>query len=256
MANPEAQEEEVNQIQDGEEDHILDGLMGVDGVDDVLGSADDDATNASHPSNILDNNRGAKKQKQKTALTHFNDFLQTYWKILRPNEAIPSGPLHELLEVRELDCELFGCFANYLVKCNNKTEEKKGNEVHLSMNSALGYFSAVKMHFIAQQDIRSAPQRPRVFDRDRWHELSSKLTSLIVERHKETGTPLVHPKAAATTDDWKALACVCIWMLDSRFLEFWCVFVALVHMAARGEARKTNAPFAQFPLIQSMFCSQ
>ena len=204
----------------------------VDSPGEVLMEIAADATIA----NILDEDKGSKQSKEKTALSHFNDFLRDYWQTLRPNQPQPIKP-HEALAANELDTELFGCFASYLVGAKNKTAKKRGDEVFLSLNSAVGYFSAVKMHYIHRKDIRKG-LRPRVFDRDSWHELSSKLTANIVERHKASGTPLVNPKAAANTEDWKALASICGWIGEQKYLEFWCIFVALVHMAARGKLIK------------------
>ncbi|CAJ1938334.1 unnamed protein product [Cylindrotheca closterium] len=180
----------------------------------------------------------------KSALNHFNDFLCIDWGRLRPGEPVPlEKDLHQYVQLEELTVELFGRYATYLVECNNKTEEKRGNVVPISLNSAIGYFSAVKVAYLEQPVIRNATTLPSVFWRETWSNLNCRMTNRVVERHKTTGTPLVSPKAAATTDDWKALACVCVWNGSQKLLEFWAVFVALVHMAAQVN----EVAFLQFP---------
>jgi hypothetical protein len=211
--------------QDGEvdPDHLIDAQ---DFYDQVLAASE----------GSRDNNKASKAQKTKTALKHFNDFLcKQYWPTVHPTEVVrDSEKLYERLTFGELNLNLFGCFANYLADCDNKTEKKRGNEVKISLGSAQGYFSSVKSYFQDLPEIRNAPSPPRVFFSQEWSKLSHKITNVVVERHKTTGTPLVSSKAVATTDDWKALACICAWDGTQKHIEFWSVFVALVHMAARG----------------------
>ena len=114
----------------------------------VFGDGAEEGTQvSSYLINILDNIKNSKKSKRTTALSHFDDFLRVYWRERKKEEPPEGGKSYETLRIEDLDCELFGCFANYLANCNNKTEEKRGNSVPIALNSALGYFSAVNFFY-------------------------------------------------------------------------------------------------------------
>jgi len=132
--------------QDGEvdPDHLIDAQ---DFYDQVLAASE--GSRIGEMVNILDNNKASKAQKTKTALKHFNDFLcKQYWPTVHPTEVVrDSEKLYERLTFGELNLNLFGCFANYLADCDNKTEKKRGNEVKISLGSAQGYFSSCEVIF-------------------------------------------------------------------------------------------------------------
>lgn len=191
--------------------------------------------------NILDTPKASSASRRKTALGHFNDFLQEYWKFLVSNEAREdpepgtSNTLWDRIDIEDLNIETFGCFATYLAeKAMNKRDLTRGQQSHLSLNSAMGYFSSVKSFYSECYVVRNNKTTPKVFTNPAWQSLNRKLSAQITERHKRTGKPLVQPKIAANTDDWKALASICVWHGSTELLEFWPVFVCLTHMAARG----------------------
>lgn len=204
---------------------------------------------------ILHNYKASTASKRRTALSHFNDFLRKNWRIIKNEDPSSEGALHDLITMDDMDQkDVFECFANYLAtEALNKTELRKGNIVPLSLNSASSYFSAIRIYFKDRDDVRKCKFPPRVLDKEQWSNLSSKLTALIVERHKTLGTPLVNPKSAATTEDWKALASICVWKGDQMHTEFWAVFVALVHMAARGKPKAFNSQITAPVSISSPF---
>ena len=183
-----------------------------------------------HP-NVLDDNKNSARKKKKTALKHFYDFLLTYWQVMRPNDrVVPDCPRYKKVTLDDLSHKLFGCFAYHLAHAENKT--RRGDQVYIRWNSAVGYLSAVKSYFRERDHYRSLSEERPVFLAHNWSAINTKLTSIIVERHKVTGDPLIDPKATAKTDDWVALACICVWIGNQKITEFWCIFVSLVHMAA------------------------
>jgi hypothetical protein len=109
--------------------------------------------------------------------------------------------------------------------------EKRG---HLSLNTALGYMSAMKSFFLNK--FREQPE-PAVFGTNSWRAIMAGILGEIVERCKRTGESLVNPKDSATDDDYIALATLCIWEGSSSTAEFWHMNNTMSQLAGRG---KTN----------------
>ena len=109
--------------------------------------------------NVLNDDKNSKKNKKRSALNHFNDFLSTYWKTMRPNDQVlPDPPLYESVTIEDLSPNLFGCFAYHLAHAENKSKKEK----FISMNSAHGYLSSVKSYFRQREDYRKL-QQERMF---------------------------------------------------------------------------------------------
>lgn len=188
---------------------------------------------------VLSEPKMAAKIKEKSALGHFNNFLKSFWtQNQRQFPPDHTTTRHELIQYEELTPDLFGKFAHYLVNAKHRNEPRK-NAPHasaghqlLSIGSACGYLSAIKIYFIRTRFPNMST--PVAFERKQWLSLNAKLHGLITERCKGIEQPLLNPNRSATLDDWKDLACLCAWNGGSRLAEFWFTCVAMVHMAAKG----------------------
>jgi hypothetical protein len=120
-------------------------------------------------------------------------YKQEYGDDVDPNDFPYESITHDMI----------GKFGTYLARhAFVYMSEKKG---HLSLNTALGYMSAMKSFFLNK--FREQPE-PAVFGTNSWRAIMAGILGEIVERCKRTGESLVNPKD-------------CIWEGSSSSAEFW-----------------------------------
>jgi hypothetical protein len=202
----------------------MDAANDHDGTTDKPGGNNDYRVTSPYPHIIDQSQKNAKKVKCKSAFGHFRLYTcKHYGKAVDPYE-IPYGGL---------DQALFGGFATYL-----STEARcYMNPMNglISLNSAVGYISSVKMYFLNKYRDKAEPP---VFSSTQWKRILAAITSEAVERCKKTGAHLVTPRETATDDDIVCLATLCAWDGTPTTAEFLHFNNTMAQLAGRGECTK------------------
>ena len=160
--------------------------------------------------------------KERSALNHFNYFLKTQCPQF-------AGKTAKDLVYEDLVDKIFGEFANYMA--SNATHGCKPNAAKLSLNTATGYFSSVKMFFVKKFPDKDMPQ---CFQKSKWNIYTSGISRVIVDRCKQDKTPLVNPHEAASEEDCCHVGVLCTWHGSLEMIEFWHFCNGMAHLAARG----------------------
>jgi hypothetical protein len=202
----------------------MDATNDHDGTSDEPGGNNDYSVTSPYPHIIDQSQKNAKKVKCKSAFAHFRLYTcKHYGKAVDPYE-IPYGGL---------DQALFGGFATFL-----STEARcylNPKNALISLNSAVGYISSVKMYYLNKYRDKAEPP---VFASTQWKRILAAITSEAVERCKKTGAHLVTPRETATDDDIVCLATLCAWDGTPTTAEFLHFNNAMAQLAGRGECTK------------------
>jgi hypothetical protein len=170
---------------------------------------------------ILDVARKAStKEKANNALKHFEFYAsQHFGKIIKADN----------VSYDELNQDLFGGLATYLAtSAHYYRDPRKGL---LSLNSAQGYLSAIKMHYVNKyREFRE----PSVFSKEHWSRIKAGVNSEFVERSKRTGKELVQSREGATDDDIIAMHSLCAWNAEQWSAEFMHFNNSMINLAGRG----------------------
>jgi len=109
---------------------------------------------------------------------------------------IPSSFIDELI---------LGQYGGYL--CEKAHSNCDPTKPLLSFKSADTYFSCIKSYY----ERKYIGEDIKVFDKQIWNKLRSKLAHIINRRQRKANKPLIQPKAASTSDDSFVIAHLCIW---------------------------------------------
>jgi hypothetical protein len=141
---------------------------------------------------VSDKKFSSKRKKENKALAHFVFYLSKKRGI--------ETPVKNLLP-EEIDHDLMGGFLKYLAEDARKY--LKEDEDFLSLSSAMGYASSVKVFLCSIHCDRTPPP---TLAKDNWSILLREMSSILVQRHKKTGTAMVKPHESSTDEDHKGMA--------------------------------------------------
>lgn len=189
---------------------------------------------------VSDKKFSSKRKKENNALAHFVFYLSKKQGI--------ETPVKNLLP-EEIDHDLMGGFLKYLAEDARKY--LKEDEGFPSLSSAMGYASSVKVFLCSIHHDRTPPP---VLAKDNWSILLREMSSILVQRHKKTGTAMVYPHESSTDEDRKAMALLCVWKGDMNSAEFLYLNSSMYHCAGRGsECAGTRKQHLHVQMKHEMF---
>lgn len=191
---------------------------------------------AKYTDDIRDAPGNSKKNKDKSALNHFNYFLKKYAEEKALTYVAAEDLTYENCEEQNKWWdEVIGAFFNYLAvhaKC-----DCIDTHARLAYETATGYASSVKSHY--QNKFRTTADIP-VFSKDRWKDLRDKLMRAYQEESRQSGKSITNPHVASTKEDREAIATGSIWMNNSKGAEFWHLNNSMTQFAGRGSEVSLN----------------
>ena len=184
------------------------------------------------------------RNQTKSALAHFSTFLAGYWdrlSSLKDYSSHDRKQLYFLLEDKDLKEELIGSFCNYLSDADSKGKSRDGK---IGWGTAQNYVSAVRNYFLNNPQLHPHLSKGKLKecfgDTSYLSKSRNSMRKAISNRSKESGIPLVQPKAGALRSDWIAIAAICVFCGSEDLAEFWALCVGLIHMASRGKNECTR----------------
>jgi hypothetical protein len=182
----------------------------------------------------------SKRKKEGTALTHFGFYLSKKRGIATPIKDIPPD---------QIDHDLMGGFLKYLALDARKYFKEDGDLI--SMGSATGYASSVKVYLCSIHRDRAPPP---TLGKENWSILMREMSSILVQRHRKAGTPMVKPHESSTDGDRKGLALLCVWKADIDSAEFLFLDSCMYHCAGCGsECAGTRKQHLHVAMKHEMF---
>jgi hypothetical protein len=189
---------------------------------------------------VSDKKFASKRKKESNALKHFAVYLSKMRGIEIPIKDIPPD---------QIDHDLMGGFLKYLAEDAKKYHQDDGDLIFIG--SATGYASSIKVYLcIIHRD--QAP--PATLARENWSILLREMSSILVQRHRKAGTPMVSPHESSTDEDREAMALLCVWKADAKSAEFLFLDLCMYHCAGRGsECAGTRKQHLKVEMKHEMF---
>jgi hypothetical protein len=153
---------------------------------------------------IMDHKGAPTVKKRKTGIKHLQVFLTKHGGKYNALGISASTDAGELSYKQVSNEDFVGQYLNYLAR--HATWLNDPNKL-LSLASAVGMASAFAEYYIDKY--RNHPIPPSLV-KDKWSKRLALITTIKVEHHYKTGTPLVEEKETATEADRISLAIVCM----------------------------------------------
>jgi hypothetical protein len=140
---------------------------------------------------VSDKSLASKRKKESNALAHFSFYLKIKRGIQTPIKDLPPD---------QIDHDLMGGFLKYLAEDARRYLKEDGDLI--SMGSATGYASAVKVYLCNLHQDRTPPL---TLTKENWSSLLKEMSSMLLQRHQKEGTQMVKPHDSSMAEDWKGM---------------------------------------------------
>ena len=171
------------------------------------------------------------KEKRKSAVTHFNYYLNIKNAELVANSITVTVRTFDDLSYDDIDTgDYLAEYANYLSKAARKYCKPKNDLI--SYASAAGYMGAIKNLLVDKY--RNSKSTPKQITGDTWKRFLSKIHSTMRERSRREKKPMHGTKQSATDEDRYGIYAICIWEAKLQNAEFLNFFQSMVMNCGRG----------------------